>query len=165
MSYTIRKVQAGDASALAYIQTESWKAAFCHILPDEILQKTTEITRATEMYQGLLDGKIGNGYILEIDGMPHCIAWWDQARDKDMPGYAEIICIHSLQANWGNGYGTAMMDKLLHDIKMAGYKKVMLWVLTENERARTFYEARGFTTRGKVKPCFDTEEICYERDL
>ena len=82
-----------------------------------------------------------------------------------MSDYAELICIHSLQNKWRNGYGTKMMYKVLEDMKKAGYSKVMLWVFTENDRARSFYEACGFVTYGKVKPCFETQEICYERNL
>lgn len=165
MGYRIRKVQPGDEAHLAYIQTESWKAAFQDILSEEILQKTTVINRATAMYQQLLDEHIGNGYILEVNGTPHCIAWWDKSREEDMPRYAELICIHSLQNNWGKGYGTKMMETVLGDMKAAGYTKVMLWVFTDNHRARNFYEAHGFVTYGKAKPCFETQEICYERAL
>ena len=43
--------------------------------------------------------------------------------------------------------------------------KDMLWVFTNNIRARKFYESFGFFTHGKVKPCLETEEICYERKL
>lgn len=123
------------------------------------------MNRATKMYKRLLDEHIGNGYILEVNGTPKCIAWWDKARDDDMPDYAELICIHSLKDNWRKGYGTKMMEKLLTDIKNAGYTKVMLWVFTDNDRARKFYEARGFVTYGKTKSCFDKQEICYERNL
>lgn len=165
MEYLIRKVQNGDETNLSYIQTESWKAAFENILSEEILRKSTDITRATAMYKRLIDENIGNGYILEIDGKPHCIAWWDRARDEDMHDYAELICIHSLQDKWRKGYGTKIMNKVLKDIKSAGYNKVMLWVFTENNGARRFYEANGFVTHGKVKPCFETQEICYERNL
>ena len=52
------------------------------------------------MYRKLLEEKKGNGYILEIDHRPHCIAWWDAAREEAMAGYAELICIHSLPENW-----------------------------------------------------------------
>lgn len=165
MGYLIRKVHTGDEAALAYVQTESWKAAFQHILLEDTLKRCTEINRATAMYKRLLDENIGNGYILEIDGNPHCIAYWDKTRDSDMPGYAELICIHSLQGNWGKGYGTKMMETVLSDIKEAGYGKVMLWVFTDNDRARKFYEARGFVTYGKIKPNLEPQEICYERDL
>lgn len=165
MDCVIRKVQQGDEAYLAYIQTESWKAAFKDILPDEVLKKTTEINRATAMYKQLIDERIGHGYILEIDGEPHCIAWWDKARDDDMPDYAEIICIHSLENKWRKGYGTKMMDQVLADIKNLGYRKVMLWVFVSNDRARRFYENCGFVTYGKVKHSFDTQEICYEKKL
>lgn len=165
MDCLIRKAQSGDESDLAYIQTESWKAAFHNILSDEILQKTTQMNRVTKMYKRSLDEGDGNGYILEVNGKPHCIAWWDKSRDKDMPEYAELICIHSLQDNWRKGYGTKMMERVLADIKAAGYIKVMLWVFVDNNRARKFYEACGFVTYGKIKSCFETLEICYEKTL
>ncbi len=165
METRIRKVQKGDEAQLAYIQTESWKAAFQDILSEETLQKATQIDRATAMYHGLLEEQIGNGYLMEVNGIPHCIAWWDQARDEDMPDYAELICIHSLQDNWGKGYGSKMMERVLQDMKAAGYTKAMLWVFTDNSRARRFYEAQGFVTYGKTKPSFETREICYEKTL
>ena len=165
MDYFIRKVQQGDELNLAYIQIESWKAAFQDILSAEILQQATDLTHATAMYKQLLDENIGNGYILEVNSQPHCIAWWGKARDNDMSDYAELICIHSLQDNWRKGCGTQMMNRIMDDMKAAGYDKVMLWVFTNNVRARKFYESCGFVTYGKVKPCFETEEICYERRL
>ncbi len=165
MDYFIRKVQQGDELNLAYIQIESWKAAFQDILSAEILQQATDLTHATAMYKQLLDENIGNGYILEVNSQPHCIAWWGKARDNDMSDYAELICIHSLQDNWRKGCGTQMMNRIMDDMKAAGYDKVMLWVFTNNVRARKFYESCGFVTYGKVKPCFETEEICYERKL
>ena len=41
MEYTIERVKLGDEEALAYIQTESWKAAFKDILCADMLQKCT----------------------------------------------------------------------------------------------------------------------------
>ena len=163
MDCLIRKVRQGDEGSLAYIQTESWKAAFKDILSEETLQKCSDSNMAKAMYKQLLDENIGHGYILEIDSHPHCIAWWDKSRDNDMLGYAELICIHSLQDKWGRGYGKQMISKVMDDMKSAGYDKVMLWVFTNNVRARKFYESCGFVTYGKVRPCFGTEEICYER--
>lgn len=74
MCYSIRKVAKGDEAELAFIQTESWKAAFGHILPDELLVRLTNMERATEMYKRLLQEEKGNGYLLSVDGKPHCIA-------------------------------------------------------------------------------------------
>lgn len=165
MNCNIRRVRQGDEHTLAYIQTESWKAAFRDILTEEVLQKSTDIGRATDMYGKLLAEGKGNGYILELDGKPHCIAYWDKARDGDLADAAEIICIHSLQDNWRNGYGGKMMDRLLEDIAAAGYLNVVLWVFEENRRARAFYEAKGFRITEKIKPALGTMEICYQKNL
>lgn len=165
MEYTIERVKQGDEAALAFIQTESWKAAFKDILSPEVLSRCTNLDKATEMYKRLLEQNKGNGYLLKVEGKPHCIAWWDSTRETDMSGYAELICIHSLPDQWRKGYGSKMMDAVLCDISKAGYSKVMLWVFEGNTRARRFYEVHGFTTKGKVKPGIEPTEICYEKNL
>ncbi|MCR5345082.1 MAG: GNAT family N-acetyltransferase [Lachnospiraceae bacterium] len=165
MKVVIRKVQQGDAGVLAYIQTESWKAAFASILDSETLTKCTNVERATAMYQRLLDENKGNGYLLTVDGKPHCIAYWDAARDSEFVGKAELICIHSLSDKWRKGYGSQMMDRVLMDIKKSGYSEVVLWVFRDNRRARAFYEAKGFSLADISKPAFDTEEVIYSKEL
>lgn len=161
----IRKVEVGDANTLAFIQTESWKSAFNTILSKDDLDRYTDLNRAITIYNKLLNEKIGNGLILTIDLNPHCIAYWDKTRDEEMDGYSEIICIHSLGANWGKGYGTAMMNHILSDIKKAGFSKVMLWVFKENDRARKFYENHGFVLTEKSKQFCNAIEVMYCKDL
>lgn len=164
MQFQIRRAAQGDAGVLAFIQTESWKAAFQNILAAGDLERLTSLDRAAAMYSRLLDENRGNGYIGELDGKPHSIAYWDKARDAEMAQYAEIICIHSLPAHWRMGFGSLMMDRLLADISKAGFHSVMLWVFTENVRARKFYEAKGFSATDRVKPAFGTTELCYVKD-
>ena len=161
----IRKVKKGDENILACIQTESWKEAFKEIVPAELLLKCTEKERAAAMYKRLLEEHKGNGYILELDGEPHCIAWWDESREKNMPEYAELICIHSLKDNWHKGYGSMMMDRVLGDVKAAGYSKIMLWVFDNNVRAIRFYEKHGFTASGQKKPALGAVEEMYVREI
>ncbi len=162
MEYKIEPVKLGDEEILAYIQTESWKAAFCDILSKEVLERCTNLDKAIEMYKRLLEQKIGNGYLLSVEGKPHAIAWWDATRETDMPGYAELICIHSLQDKWRKGFGSKLMDRVLEDISKVGYDKVMLWVFEENLRARGFYEKYGFVLNGKETKGFGATEVCYE---
>lgn len=117
------------------------------------------------MYRMLLSKNIGQGYILSIDALPHCIAYWNKATDQEMEGYAELICIHSLCENWGKGYGSMMMEHILKEIKIAGFQKVMLWVFQENNRARSFYERYGFTLTGKLKKFCDAIEVEYYKEF
>ena len=165
MDYLIRRAQPGDEAALAHIQTESWKTAFQGTLAPDALQTATQPDRVTAMYRRILEQNYGNIYLLTVDGEPRGIAAWGATRWADMPGYAELICIHCLPGSWRKGLGSKLMDTVLQDMKDTGYQKVMLWVFEKNSRARQFYEAWGFTTRGKVKPDFEPTELCYEKEL
>ena len=158
-------ITGGDEKNLAYIQTESWKAAFRSILPPEMLDRCTNFSKAEAMYRKLLEEKKGNGYILEIDHRPHCIAWWDAAREEAMAGYAELICIHSLPENWHCGYGSKMMDAVLADVAKAGYTKILLWVFEQNAPAIAFYRKYGFAASGRKQPAFGAVEEMYVRML
>lgn len=71
----IRKVEVCDVNTLAYIQTESWESAFNEILSKEDLDKHTDINKAIDLYDMLLNKNIANGFILTIDGNPHCMAY------------------------------------------------------------------------------------------
>lgn len=163
--YCIRRAGQGDQSILAHIQTESWKAAFKDIVAEELLRKSTDLERSTDMYRKLLEQQIGNGYILEVKGTAHCIAWWDAARDTELTEHAELICIHSLPGNWRKGYGSRMMESVLSDIAAAGYRNVVLWVFQENERARRFYEAHGFAKTNRTKIGLGAVEVMYIRNF
>jgi GNAT superfamily N-acetyltransferase len=157
----IRNVRPGDEDSLAYVQTESWKAAFREIVPADILAECTALESTAAIYRRILDEGFGNGYLMELDGKPHCIAWWSVARDANMAGYAELICLHSLQENWHKGYGRAMMERVLADVKKAGYEKLVLWVFENNTRAIQFYKSFGFEPSGRRRPALGAvEEMC-----
>ncbi len=162
--YSIELGAPGSEEIFARIQTESWKAAFRDILTPEVLENATQLPKAVAMYRRLLEQHIGHGYLLRVQGSPHCIAWWDKSRDGADFG-AELICIHSLPDRWGKGYGTRMMEAVLADMKKAGFSKATLWVFAENHRARRFYEANGFLPNGITKTGLGAAEVCYERTL
>lgn len=163
--YTIRKVMQGDENALAFIQTESWKAAFNDIVQEDLLAKCTELDRVKNMYRQLLTEEKGKGYLLEVNGKPHCIAYWDSARESDMSEYAELICIHSLQDNWCKGYGSKMMERILNDVRDIGFSKIMLWVFEKNYRAIAFYKKYGFKATERKQESLGNTEIMYEKIL
>ena len=47
----IRKVRNGDERSLAFVQAESWKAAFKNILSQETLDKCANFNRSITMYR------------------------------------------------------------------------------------------------------------------
>ena len=162
---SIRKAVPGDEQVLAYIQTESWKAAFATILSPEELARCTDVKRMEQMYQHILRSEGCGMAIGFVDDRPHCIAAWGDNRFDLGDSVGELICIHSLQNNWAKGYGSAMMDHVLVQLRQAQYGSVILWVFEDNTRARKFYEKHGFTPTGLKKQVKDTVEIMYRKEL
>lgn len=161
----IRKAIPGDEQVLAYIQTESWKAAFAGILSQEELVRCTDLQNAEQMYRNILLSEFCDIAIEFVDGNPHCIAAWSKNRCDLGDTVAELICIHSLQNNWAKGYGSAMMEYVLAQLQQTQYESVILWVFENNTRARKFYEKHGFELTEKKKLANGIAELMYKKNL
>lgn len=161
----LRPAEPGDAKILAYIQTESWKAAFAGILSQEELTKRTEPERVKAMYERILSNPAVHLTIETVEGTPHCIAGWSRSRGGQGENTAELICIHSLPDRWRRGYGSMMMDHVLSEIREQGYEEVVLWVFEQNHRARRFYEKHGFTLTDQTQNSFGPVERMYIKNF
>ena len=60
---------------------------------------------------------------------------------------------------------SCMMERVLDDVRRAGYSKLMLWVFDSNVRAIRFYEANGFTASGKKRPALGAVEEMYIKEM
>ena len=44
----------------------------------------------------------------------------------------------------GKGLGKALLRKVIKDLRNSNFRECTVWVLTNNERAKRFYERAGF---------------------
>ena len=165
MEIRIREAVTGDEKVLAYIQTESWKAAFADILPSADLEKSTNIEKTTQMYQRILQSGMCSIAISFVEDTPHCISARRKNRCNLGDAVGELICIHSLQDGWGKGYGSEMVKYVLNDLRQAQYRSVILWVFEANTRARRFYEKHGFKLTEQTNSFNGVTEVMYEKGL
>ena len=161
----IRFATKDDIKDLALIHSTSWENAFKEIVYKEDLKMHTNVENVQGLYEAVLDNPKINVRIEHVDGKPHCIAAWSGRRDIESSEAAEIICIHSLPANWGKGYGTFMMNYLLQEIKQQGFKNIVIWVFEKNTRARKLYEKLGFIDSGLTRLNMGATELMYEKML
>jgi GNAT superfamily N-acetyltransferase len=80
----------------------------------------------------------------------------------------ELYTLYVAQAHWSTGVGRGLTDAALDGLRAAGYRRVVLWTLTENARARRFYDKAGFAPDGATNTLADlgnVEELRYARDL
>ena len=71
-----------------------------------------------------------------------------------MPDWGEIRSFYTLESVWGTGVAQDMMASALDRLREQGYSDVFLWVLTENLRARRFYERFGFQSDGHSQEAY-----------
>lgn len=144
--YIIRKAKINDKEAIAGIYVNSWKFAYKGIVPQEYLDDLS-----VERYlQRLVDKTQLDEYLLVFRGQVIGLTKIIDCRDSDKQACAEIQTIYLLPSFIGKGYGNIILRWLLKYTQSAGYKNIIVWVLTENVRARKAYERVGFQ-KDKVK--------------
>jgi GNAT superfamily N-acetyltransferase len=80
----------------------------------------------------------------------------------------ELYALYLLPAWWSAGVGRALMTSALDSLRGDRYRRVVLWVLADNARARRFYERAGFTLDGGTNVLTGLGgvlEVRYTRDV
>jgi RimJ/RimL family protein N-acetyltransferase len=76
------------------------------------------------------------------------------------------LAITVLQAYWGLGVASAVLDALLEWANDGGViKKINLWVRTDNQRALALHERKGFEIEGTVRKEIFVDGIYYDNLL
>jgi GNAT superfamily N-acetyltransferase len=89
-------------------------------------------------------------------------------QDSAGAAVAELYALYVAPDWWSTGTGRALMDRVLAEVRAEGYLRIVLWVLTENARARRFYERCGFRLSGAAHVLYGlggVPEVCYEQAL
>jgi ribosomal protein S18 acetylase RimI-like enzyme len=79
-----------------------------------------------------------------------------------------LYALYLLPAWWSAGVGRALMVSVLDALRGDRYRRVVLWVLADNARARRFYERAGFTVDGGtniLSGLGGVLEVRYARDV
>ncbi|WP_055668701.1 GNAT family N-acetyltransferase [Desnuesiella massiliensis] len=149
--YEIRYADINDARILGEIHSHSWKVTYKGIVPDEILNNITAEKREKYFEKALSQGWEEDALIFKEDKAVGLICI-GRCRDEDKDdSYGEIWGIYLLPEYWNGGIGYELINWGLTELRKRSYKKVTLWVLEENIKARKFYEKVGFKHDGAVK--------------
>ena len=166
-SHTLRPATVADAAAVAEVHVRSWQKAYRGMLLDSVLDglSVDEWTHKRRMF--LERASPGQRFwVLEQQG--HIAGFSDSgpSRDEDQPAsesIAEIYAMYLHPDRWGEGRGRGMMAHCLDDLRSQSWRRVNLWVLDNNTRARRFYEAAGFVADGTERD--DSFRGCHFVDL
>lgn len=136
--------QEDNTFEISRIYEKSWKSAYHNIVPQNFLDsipagKWAHHIRAAGINTLIL---IENGSIIGTSSFGK--SRWEKYSD-----YGEIISIYFLPEHVGKGYGRQLLNKCIEELKQLGFYNILLRVLEDNRKARTFYERNGFVFSGE----------------
>lgn len=163
----VRSAKEADARGIARVHIASWRMAYAGIMPDELLASLDPAARAKDWEQELRDGT-GTAIVAVRAEEVLGFSYFSETRDDDAGDkVAEIQAIYVHPLHWRSGYGRQLLADSLSRLKTLGFDTVTLWVLSENDSARRFYNAMGFREDGATKEHPETGlvELRYEKRL
>ena len=136
----VRFAASTDIEAIAEIQVAGWKTAYAGVLPDSVLEAQS-VQKRMQTWSQLLKTKVGNLWVAE--GENKVIGFCHTQIGRDTPQWGEITALYVCPQSWSRGAGTLLLEKALAMLREQGFPRAFLWVLTDNPRARAFYESCG----------------------
>ncbi|MBR7677783.1 GNAT family N-acetyltransferase [Streptomyces daliensis] len=147
---------ADDSAAVAELTVRGWQHAYAGLMPQGYLDAMSaeeSAVRRREIFAATL-GRVSN---LVAEDAAGTVTGWAAvgpyrqgtgagatAADDD----AELYAVYVRPELIGTGTGRALMDAALERARARGFRRMLLWVVTGNARARRFYERAGFTADG-----------------
>lgn len=151
MGLTIRYATQNDIDSLALIHSASLQAAYADIFPEEVIKNSFSFERRKAGFERELLANRPFNAIAFSQGLPVGLLSLGESRHIEVTkNTIELWRIYLHPDFWGSGYGEVLLKWGLSEAKDMGYKRVILWALEKNARARHFYEKMGFGLTGNV---------------
>lgn len=135
-----------DALEVAKIHTFSWQHAYKGIVEQRFLDSIDLEERRLGWKRGIEnDVPPSVRIVAEYDGIVIGFASGLENRKKtEMPHCdAELWAIYVQPEHFDKGAGKALLSSFKAELHLLGMKNLCIWALTENKRARRFYESQG----------------------
>ncbi|QOV34395.1 GNAT family N-acetyltransferase [Streptomyces ferrugineus] len=167
----IRPMALPDCHRVAEIRIGGWRTAYRGLIPQSHLD-TLDVAQDAERrrsYFAQADGSVLD-LVAEQDGEVMGWACHGPYRDGEVrTADAELYAIYVDPGRYGAGIGRALLQESVRRCTAAGHRRMLLWVLRDNARARRFYERAGFRADGAEEP-FEVDgvavpEVRYAREL
>lgn len=146
----IRPLTDADIDAVADVHVRSWQVGYAGIVPAEHLAGLDPATNA-ERRRSRTVRPGQHTLVADDDGRIAGFVSFGPAvgTDDDLDRSAgRLYAVYVAPEDWGRGIGAQLFRAAQAGLAAAGYLTMRLWVLTENSRARRFYERMGLVADG-----------------
>ena len=145
----VRKASSADASAIAHVYVQSWRATYPGILPTPMLRRMNELAETLSWWRSLCRHDHDDvTFVAEApDGKVVGFSSAGPERGGVRWRRAELYTLYLLEVYHRRGFGTALVGACAAKMAERGAGSLVVWVLAENP-ARRFYEALGGQRNG-----------------
>lgn len=161
----IRPAGVEDATGIADVHTAASRAAYAGIMPEWYLNRPQPESPArrwrnilqAEQQQPPLPEPPNDGArtLVAHDAVGRIagVSMIGPARDEALRQAGELWMIYVHPSAWGTGVAVALHDRSLQYLRHWRYDEAILWVASDNARARHFYQRHGW--RVDSEPAID----------
>jgi ribosomal protein S18 acetylase RimI-like enzyme len=141
----VRHARLEDARQLAEIHVETWRATYAGVMPQEVLDGLSVDDREG-LWREWIPHAETEVFVAELDG--ELVGFVSVGPNWSSPDIGELYAIYVLPCAHGSGVGPALLEAATAALAR-GWDEAILWVATENPRARRFYERHGWVVDGE----------------
>ena len=146
---SIRAAEVRDADAIGVVHVRAWQQAYRGVMPDEYLDELSADDRGKMWTEHLTRTELPPLLVAELDREVVGFAVFGAERSgPEERGAGELFAINLDPLHWGKGIGRALLREATAALSGLGFAEAILWVVPENVRARSLYEAEGWTEDG-----------------
>jgi L-amino acid N-acyltransferase YncA len=141
MATNIRRARREDAAAIAQVRVASWRSTYAGLVPEAFLASMDPEQGARQWDLFIEAGKDFFHVAEDESGVFGFISGGPIREPVD--GYdAEMHTIYLLRDRQGNGTGRLLAEVLVRDLRAAGFRSMVVWVLKQNPAVH-FYKRLG----------------------
>ena len=140
----VRRATVDDASSIARVHVETWRASYAGILPDSALVKMSA-DRQRSSWSRVLNRREGHQTVLVAEAASGVIGFGSCGSMRAGSGLAyrgEVFTLYVDTDHQGQGAGKGLLAALFRSLIEQGMNSALLWVLAANP-AQFFYQAMG----------------------
>jgi ribosomal protein S18 acetylase RimI-like enzyme len=130
---------------VAEIHVETWRATYPGVVPQEVLDDLS-VEERERLWREWIPHAETDVFVGELEG--EVVGFASVGPSWTSPGVGELYSIYVLPSAHGSGAGPALMAAAAAALA-ARFDEAILWVATENPRARRFYEKHGWVVDGE----------------
>jgi ribosomal protein S18 acetylase RimI-like enzyme len=138
----IRPATLEDAPAIARVHVASWQSTYRGMLPDEFLASLSE-TGYAERWKRVIGEGSSKVCVAEDGGEVVGFASGGRERAGEKSYAGELYAIYVIDAAQRRGFGRELVRATVAGLRELGLDDMIIWVLRDNQSARSFYERLG----------------------